>query len=274
MDMNTCVVCGKEYAAGNAESVRGNGSCRYLGENLMSLGVECFRPKLLPAIPAESSDVYDVYKAEVADGTWAKREMIQALASAAYDLHKAGKTPYRHAPDGRPYIVHPQAVVKLLETWGYNEVADFVTIAVGWGHDLIEETVDAAATEAAIRKAVFTDLRLADEVVDGIRQLSFNPPPEDKAKTQEENNAIYDAAKKDYILTIAKTAPIEILVVKMADRLCNTMDFLKAGNPWAKNYLAQGFCLFERMGEAKFPDRIEQSLKTTQKGIEYGIRSN
>lgn len=32
MDMNTCVVCGKEYAAGNAESVRGNGSCRYLGE--------------------------------------------------------------------------------------------------------------------------------------------------------------------------------------------------------------------------------------------------
>ena len=36
---------------------------------LEEFGVECFRPKLLPAIPAESSDVYDVYKAEVADGT-------------------------------------------------------------------------------------------------------------------------------------------------------------------------------------------------------------
>ena len=234
---------------------------------LEEFGVERFRPKLLPAIPAESSDVYDVYKAEVADGTWAKREMIQALASAAYDLHKAGKTPYRHAPDGRPYIVHPQAVVKLLEKWGYNEAADFVTIAVGWGHDLIEETVDAAATEAAIRKAVFADQGLADEVVAGIRKLSFNPPPKDKTKTKEENCAIYEAVKKDYILNIARTAPINVLVVKMADRLCNTMDFLKAGNPWAKNYLEQGRCLFERMGEAKRPDLIGESLNEAQFGI-------
>ena len=220
-------------------------------------GIECFRPKLLPAIPAESSDAYDVYKAEVADGTWAKREMIQALASAAYDLHKAGKTPYRHAPDGRPYIVHPQAVVELLKKWGYNETADFVTIAVGWGHDLIEETVDATATEAAVRKAIFADARLADEVVAGIRRLSFNPPPEDKTKNQEENDAIYNAAKRDYILDIAKTAPINVLVVKMADRLCNTMDFLKAGNPWAREYLAQGHCLFKRTGEAKNPPAIQ-----------------
>lgn len=234
---------------------------------LEEFGVECYRPKLLPAIPAESSDVYDVYKAEVANGTWAKREMIQALASTAYDLHKAGKTPYRHAPDGRPYIVHPRAVVKLLEKWGYNEAADFVTMAVGWGHDLIEETVDAVATEAAIRKAVFTDQRLADEVVAGIRRLSFNPPPKDMAKTKEENCAIYDAAKKNYILNIAKTVPINVLVVKMADRLCNTMDFLKAGNPWAKNYLEQGRCLFERMGEAKRPDLIGESLNEAQFGI-------
>ena len=234
---------------------------------LEEFGVECFRPKLLPAIPPEWSDVYDAYKTEVSNGTWAKREMIQALASAAYDLHKAGKTPFRKKPDGRPYIVHPQAVVRLLEKWGYNEVSDFVTIAVGWGHDLIEETVDAAATEAAIRKAIFADVRLADEVVAGIRALSFAAPETDPEKTQDENNAIYDAAKREYILNIARTAPINVLVVKMADRLCNTMDFLEAGNPWAKNYLEQGRCLFERMGEAKRPDLIGESLNEAQFGI-------
>ena len=53
----------------------------------------------------------------------------------------------------------------------------------------------------------------------------------------------------------------------MADRLCNTMDFLKAGNPWAKNYLEQGRCLFERMGEAKDSRAVERTLKHVQDEI-------
>ena len=231
---------------------------------LEEFGVECFRPKLLPAIPYESSDAYDAYKAEVADGTWAKREMIQALASTAYDLHKAGKTPYRKAPDGRPYIVHPAAVVSLLKEWGYNEAADFVTIAIGWGHDLIEESYDRVAAEAAVVQALKDDGELARKVVEGIRMLSFNPPEDDPAKGAEENNAAYDAAKCGYIEQIARMAPIEILVVKMADRLCNTRDFVAAGNPWAETYLKQGLCLFKRLGEAKYPRMIDQSLKQVQ----------
>ena len=216
---------------------------------------------------------YDAYcptvtiPAAATDAEKMRLEMLRRLVRTAHRLHKNGKTPFRHQPDERPYIVHPQAVVGLLEEWGYDCRDDFVTVAVGWGHDLIEETVDAAATEAAIRKAIFADVRLADEVVAGIRALSFAAPETDPEKTQDENNAIYDAAKREYILNIARTAPINVLVVKMADRLCNTMDFLEAGNLWAKNYLEQGRCLFERTGEAKDSLAVERTLKHVQDEI-------
>ena len=37
-----------------------------------------------------------------------------------------------------PYIVHPQAVVTALLEWGENLHSD--AVAMGWGHDLLEDT--------------------------------------------------------------------------------------------------------------------------------------
>lgn len=216
---------------------------------------------------------YDAYCPAVStEGAASEEEkgrlvMLGKLARTAHELHKSGKTPYRHKPDGRPYIVHPAAVVELLGEWGYTAREDFVTIAVGWGHDLIEETVDRVATERSIREALAPDDRLADEVVNGIRRLSFEPPADDPMKSDAENRIAYDVAKKGYVQEIADEAPIRILVVKMADRLCNTRDFVKAGNPWAKGYLELGLCLFDRMGEAKNPQAIERALNEVKQGI-------
>ena len=56
------------------------------------------------------------------------------------------------------------------------------------------------------------------------------------------------------------SASPEILVVKMADRLCNTMDFVNAGNAYCRKYLRYGECLFGRVAEKKFHTQVEQTI--------------
>ena len=49
-------------------------------------------------------------------------------------------------------------------------------------------------------------------------------------------------------------------MVKMADRLCNTMDFVRAKNDWGKGYLGLGECLFVRVDEVKFPELVRNAF--------------
>lgn len=46
----------------------------------------------------------------------------------------------------------------------------------------------------------------------------------------------------------------------MADRLCNTMDFVNAGNAYCRKYLRYGECLFGRVAEKKFHTQVEQTI--------------
>ncbi|MBR4651759.1 MAG: bifunctional (p)ppGpp synthetase/guanosine-3',5'-bis(diphosphate) 3'-pyrophosphohydrolase [Kiritimatiellae bacterium] len=114
-----------------------------------------------------------------------------------------------------PYIAHPRAVVAQLKAWGMTEEADPVPLAVAWGHDLVEDT----------RVPAISILNAAGEhgikVFEGILYLTFSRPEYPSAKG-------HDDAERLYMERLAREAPPEILMVKLADRICNTRDFMKA----------------------------------------------
>ena len=224
---------------------------------LEEFGVEVYRPDLLPEVPAPDSDVYDIYKRQVESGEWAKRVAVQRMATLAYERHKGQ---YRDPPDGRPYIVHPQAVYDMLyKQWGYTEENDVVSLCVAWGHDLIEDAKP-EDREAIEKEIVAAGGKWGEEALAGIRTLSLIIP-------EGLSNDEYDRRKNAYMEGIATNAPLPILAVKMADRLCNTLDFAKSNKGKARGYLDKGMCLFRRLDQMPRPDCIRKSLAEVEAAI-------
>jgi len=161
-------------------------------------------------------------------------DIVEKMEELARKWHEGQ---FRRGPERLPYIVHPEAVVARLRQWGYDETADAATLAVAWGHDLLEDT-----------KCSETEILAAGgaEVLAGIKALTFKLPKYPRLTDEE-----FDARKDEYLHQVARTAAPEILIVKMADRFCNTMDFVRAGNSWAAEYSRLGECLFERAREMK-----------------------
>lgn len=185
------------------------------------------------------------------------REVVQQMATLAYRRHKGV---FRKPPDGRPYIVHPQAVYEmLLKSWGYNEEDDVVSLCVAWGHDLLEDARP-EERDAIAREIVEAGGKWGETVLAGVRALSFIVP--EKVSSDE-----YDLRKAEYMQNVADTAAPEILVVKMADRLSNTFDFAKSSKGRARRYLEKGRCLFRRLDEMLHADRIRQTLDEVEAAI-------
>ena len=214
-------------------------------------------PRLLPEAPSPDNEAYDTYKKQVESGEWAKRVAVQRMATLAYERHKGQ---YRKWPDGRPYIVHPQAVYDMLyKKWGYTEENDVVSLCVAWGHDLLEDAKP-EDREAIEREIVAAGGKWGEEVLTGILTLSLIIP---KGLSDEE----YDKRKNDYMEGIADNAPLAVLAVKMADRLCNTLDFAQSDKGKARGYLGKGMCLFRRLDQMPRPDLIRKSLAEVEAAI-------
>ena len=113
-----------------------------------------------------------------------------------------------------PYIEHPRAVVAQLKAWGMTEAENPVPLAVAWGHDLVEDT----------RVPAIAILNAAGEygikVFEGILYLTFSRKEYPAASN-------HDEADWFYMERLAREAPPEILMVKLADRVCNTRDFMR-----------------------------------------------
>lgn len=145
--------------------------------------------------------------------------------------------------DKTPYIEHPKAVVAQLKKWGYDKGDDAWVLAVAWGHDLLEDT---ECTEQEIRDACGD---YADKVLEGIRLLT-------------RDKEIFPV-KNDYICNVAEKAPLPLLAVKIADRLCNTRDFLALGRKEkAHAYFLAGTPLFD--APTLTNARIVRSIRHTQ----------
>ena len=165
---------------------------------------------------------------------------MEALARKyhAGQFRKDGKT---------SYIEHPAAVVARLRRWGVDESSgedDAVSLAVAWGHDLLEDTQIPTGEILGIGV-------LGERVLAGIRMLTFVPVPDAGEKMQRE------LEKATYIRFVARSASPEILAVKIADRLCNTEDFLSGwGKDCARLYLVKGTDLLENV------HRLAPSIKS------------
>lgn len=153
----------------------------------------------------------------------------KAIKALAYKWHDGQ---YRKGPDKVPYIEHPKSVVALLESWC---VSDPNILSIAWGHDLLEDT---DCLDLDILKASNSF------VLSGIKALTF-----------------VGFSKEAYIERLASSAPWEFLIVKLADRLCNTKDYIKIGRKeYALEYLKKGHSLFTNLW--RIPNK-ELQLKIT-----------
>ena len=122
-----------------------------------------------------------------------------------------------------PYIEHPKAVARLVGEW-YNCVEfkeDIVCVALL--HDVIE---DCGISSGEI-KAVF-----GGGIARAVEELTFLGPIEEKPQ---------------HIKELAKNGSVAAVLVKMADRMSNTADFLYDGK-WLKawDYFSDGVPLSAR----------------------------
>lgn len=133
-------------------------------------------------------------------------EKMQQFATARH----AGY--FRKGANPKPYITHPATVVKRLLSWGIPE--DSPLIDAAWGHDLIED-VQVPKEEIVAASSL--------EVREIINQLTFDPQK---------------CSKEEYLETVANSGSRSVLLVKAADRLCNTQEFLETfSKERAKTYL-------------------------------------
>lgn len=159
-------------------------------------------------------------------------ERMKALAERGHagQLRKDGRT---------SYIEHPRAVVALLRRW---RVADAETLAIAWGHDLLEDT---DVTEADILEAAGP--RHGAEVLACIKALT-----RDRAAWP---------VKRDWLRALAETADERALLVKCADRICNTRDFVPlSGAARARSYLADASAIFAAASRTAFSAPIAATL--------------
>jgi (p)ppGpp synthase/HD superfamily hydrolase len=125
-----------------------------------------------------------------------------------------------------PYIVHPMAVLSMIAEW---EIQDPTTRLAALSHDVIE---DCDVTQEQLAKVIGVK---ASEVV---RELSFFPNglSEIPANIQ----------KQEYMRSFRESS-VDALVIKVADRCCNTYDWVVAGNKYAKKYWGKASDLFSAM---------------------------
>ena len=149
-----------------------------------------------------------------------------------------------------PYVEHPAAVVSMLKSWGCDDKKDAVTLAVAWGHDLLEDT---AIGEGRVLAVIGND-EIARRVIEGMRILTFRP-------TVGASDPDYGRQKADYLAFVARNASAEILPVKMADRICNTYDFYRCEElERARAYLSYADDVFARIGEMQYANHIQETL--------------
>ena len=160
--------------------------------------------------------------------------------------------------DGKtPYIEHPAAIVEMLNKWGYND--DFAN-SIAWLHDAIEENMMGINGRNELadylkkyisenykdEKISFVDLQ--KKIVDQVDVLTFYENDEPKTQVFQKMGLGKKFLKAKYLAEVVENSDFNGYIVKVADRLCNTRDFIKSGsNGYAKIYFTKGEHLFSFM---------------------------
>lgn len=111
---------------------------------------------------------------------------------------------------GAPYISHPLAVVERISLWGFDKNTYPEMWAIGYGHDLIEDT--GVTEEFLVRHSNVA-------IAQGISHLTFRKRRQDESKEE------YQRAKKAHRGSFGDRPPV-VRVLKAADIIENTESFL------------------------------------------------
>lgn len=155
-----------------------------------------------------------------------------------------------------PYILHLMEVTNLLRSWGYTEQDRPEVLAIGWGHDLLEDTdIDEARIEEAAGARVLA----------AIKTLTFKPQ---KGISDEE----FDRLKAEYVMGIVQSAPAEVLAVKMADRICNVRNRLETVSDSERVEKAQrnfekAKDLFDLADRLPFAEQVKKTIATIRQAL-------
>lgn len=148
-----------------------------------------------------------------------------------------------------PYIVHPMEVMKTVWLWGAGEPA---VLAAAVLHDVLE---DSDITPAQLTA------RFGSEITDLVRELTHDPRAIDK---------------KAYLERFA-TSSVPALVIKLADRCCNTRDYMAANPQRAERYFTKAAVLVDtlhrRRGEieARFNDAVAGAIVADYESLQAAL---
>lgn len=147
----------------------------------------------------------------------------------------------RHAGQFRhngitPYISHPAAVAAKLVSWN---ILDFNMLAAAWLHDVLEDT---SATEAELED------KFGPKITSLVDAVTYKGPRE---------------GKQVHINSLAH-APLNVRILKAADRLCNVQDFINDGKPLeALEYLHAADAIFDTLqdNEVIIKEYIDMNIR-------------
>ena len=156
-----------------------------------------------------------------------------------------------------PYITHPIEVMKMVWGWGAGTI---ISMQAAVCHDILEDT---SITFEKLKEVIGID---AAKIVE---ELTFVPP---KGLSSEQTNYL----KLDYLRGF-RDSSLEALIIKLADRCCNSLDFVPFDIDKAGNYyrdaepLFQAFFARVREIEVKFGTSTAMDIQTTLLKIDKEI---
>jgi guanosine-3',5'-bis(diphosphate) 3'-pyrophosphohydrolase len=137
---------------------------------------------------------------------------------------------------GLPYAVHPMAVLSQLADW---EIGCYKCWKAGLCHDIREERPDITLEQMIAA--------IGAESAGIVEELTFIPNP---------HTGVPDAIQKVNYMKSFGSKSVHALVVKVADRMCNTADFMSTNPSYAPKYWRKADDLFGAM-----MDRGEEIMK-------------
>ena len=160
-----------------------------------------------------------------------------------YEISKSLYKDIKRKDGITPYIVHPEAVAEILLR---NNIFDKTILSVAFLHDVIEENkqfkYNPTSDLTTYLSNYFSDKEFIQDVVQKVMYLSFFEDPYGK-----EELPYMKALHLAEIADVSKTYP-DILIVKLADRLANIMDFYTFGAvSYSKKYFTRAEVLFGAM---------------------------
>ena len=145
--------------------------------------------------------------------------IIENALNLAYSSHKGQfRKGNNLSPVKLPYICHPIDVVNLLYKWG---VKDENMIAAAFLHDVLEDT------ETTAQQIIDCTNNVVSYYVEN---LTHDPK----------------LSKQEYVDSF-ETKPIEIFLIKLADRICNVKDFTISSPKYALEYAKKASKLYYRI---------------------------